>query len=245
MPASFASHQQRLIQDQLLFAIEAGIDLADRQQLFRWVRGPLQALLPHEALLCLQVDGHGRALRTLCLHQALLDSVALTRLTDQLAPALADAWRAAAALPLVVDAASADPCGELLRANGLAHALVHGSAPAAGPGTVFALLGMPQRPDASHAWLLQLLLPYLHMGLLRVPGRGAPRVAGETLARALSARELAILEAVRLGRTNEEAARQLGISALTVKNHLQRIYRVLGVANRAHAVARCLALKLL
>jgi DNA-binding CsgD family transcriptional regulator len=30
-----------------------------------------------------------------------------------------------------------------------------------------------------------------------------------------------------------------------VKNHLQRSYRVLGVANRAHAVARCMALRLL
>lgn len=245
MPASFALHQPRLIQDQLLLAIEAGTGLADRQQLFRWVRGPLQSLLPHEALLCLQVDGHGRVLRTLCLHQALLDSVALTGLTDGLGPALAATWRAGPALPMVADATPLDACGRLLRDNGFSHALVHGSAPGAGAGTVFALLGMPQRPDPGHAWLLQLLLPYLHMGLLRVPGRGAPRPGGETLARALSARELAILEAVRLGRTNEEAARQLGISALTVKNHLQRIYRVLGVANRAHAVARCLALKLL
>jgi DNA-binding CsgD family transcriptional regulator len=30
----------------------------------------------------------------------------------------------------------------------------------------------------------------------------------------------------------------LGISAMTVKNHLQRVYRVLGVSTRAHAVAR-------
>jgi DNA-binding CsgD family transcriptional regulator len=37
----------------------------------------------------------------------------------------------------------------------------------------------------------------------------------------------------------------LGISAATVKNHLQRIYRTLGVSNRAHALARCSALRLL
>jgi DNA-binding CsgD family transcriptional regulator len=37
----------------------------------------------------------------------------------------------------------------------------------------------------------------------------------------------------------------LGISALTVKNHLQRIYRTLGVGNRAHALARCIELRLL
>jgi DNA-binding CsgD family transcriptional regulator len=39
--------------------------------------------------------------------------------------------------------------------------------------------------------------------------------------------------------------RLLGISALTVKNHLQRIYRTLGVNNRAHALARCMDLRLL
>jgi DNA-binding CsgD family transcriptional regulator len=37
----------------------------------------------------------------------------------------------------------------------------------------------------------------------------------------------------------------LGISGLTVKNHLQRIYRTLGVSNRAHALARCMDLRLL
>jgi len=30
-----------------------------------------------------------------------------------------------------------------------------------------------------------------------------------------------------------------------VKNHLQRIYKALGVSNRTHALARCLALRLL
>ena len=50
---------------------------------------------------------------------------------------------------------------------------------------------------------------------------------------------------LREGKSNDEMARILGISALTVKNHLQRIYRMLGVSNRAHALARCLELRLL
>jgi len=37
----------------------------------------------------------------------------------------------------------------------------------------------------------------------------------------------------------------LGISAMTVKNHLQRIYKTLGVSSRTHALSRCLALGLL
>jgi hypothetical protein len=50
---------------------------------------------------------------------------------------------------------------------------------------------------------------------------------------------------LREGKSNYEAGCILGISALTVKNHLPRIYRTLGVSNRTHALARCLSLQLL
>jgi len=232
-------------QELLLQAMASGMALSDRQQLFQWARGPLQALLPHEALLCMQVDDSGRTVRTLCLHQSLLDSVILGGLTNVVGPALATAWRAGPETPVVIGNGASVEIGAMLRASGFDEALVHGTAPAAGASTVFALLGMPGGPDARHAWRLQLLLPYLHLGLLRMPSRGMRRQGREALSRPLSARELTILEAVRIGLTNEDIALQLGLSALTVKNHLQRAYRVLGVANRAHAVARCLALKLL
>ncbi len=50
---------------------------------------------------------------------------------------------------------------------------------------------------------------------------------------------------MREGKSNYEVGAILGISAMTVKNHLQRIYRTLGVSNRTHALARCMALRLL
>jgi DNA-binding CsgD family transcriptional regulator len=50
---------------------------------------------------------------------------------------------------------------------------------------------------------------------------------------------------VREGKSNFEVGCILGISAMTVKNHLQRIYKALGVSNRTHALSRCLALGLL
>lgn len=240
----------RAEQEYLLRTIESGMALLDRRQLFLWAQGPLQALLPHDVLLCIGMDGGGRVLRVECLHRAVLDGAALGRLTQELAPALAQAWRAGPAAPLVLDGEEgngATACAALLRSSGYAHALVHGCVPLAGPAGVFGLLGMPSRPEARHGYFLQLLLPYLHLALLRLPAPTATGAAGAAAApaRALSARERAILERIRDGRTNEEVALQLGISALTVKNHLQRVYRVLGVGNRAHAVARCLALRLL
>jgi len=238
----------RAEQEYLLRTIESGMALHDRRQLFLWAQGPLQALLPHEVLLCIGMDGAGRVLRVECLHRAVLDGAALARLTQELAPALVQAWRAGASAPAVLDGEQGDDvaCAALLRASGFEHALVHGCMPLAGPGGVFVLLGMPSRPEARHGYFLQLLLPYLHLALLRLPAPVALLSGNDTApARALSPRERAILERIRDGRSNEEVALQLGISKLTVKNHLQRVYRVLGVGNRAHAVARCLALRLL
>lgn len=54
----------------------------------------------------------------------------------------------------------------------------------------------------------------------------------------LSAREHEILDWVRKGKTNEEIGRILNISAFTVKNHLQRIYRKMDVLNRAQAIGK-------
>ena len=228
----------KLEQEYLLRTLESGVALTERHQLFLWTQGPFQALLPHDIMLCVQLGAAGNVERVECLHRTVLDAAALTRLRCEVAPALVARWQAGEAVPLGFDFGDG--------AAGVENALVHGSAQSGSAATVFALLGMPARAGGRHAYFLQLLLPYLHLALLRIrPGGGAGQGADGTLARALSGRELAVLDGVRAGRSNEEVAHQLGISALTVKNHLQRSYRVLGVANRAHAVARCLALRLL
>jgi len=52
-----------------------------------------------------------------------------------------------------------------------------------------------------------------------------------------SPREAEILAMVALGWTNEHVAHSLGISAKTVKSHLEHAYVKLEAANRAQAVA--------
>lgn len=54
----------------------------------------------------------------------------------------------------------------------------------------------------------------------------------------LSTRELEVLESMCRGRTNLEIAATLAISPFTVKNHVQRIFRKIGVTNRTQAAAR-------
>lgn len=53
---------------------------------------------------------------------------------------------------------------------------------------------------------------------------------------ALTARELEIMQWVRMGKTNSEIAIILNLSTFTVKNHMRRIYKKLDVLNRAQAV---------
>jgi DNA-binding CsgD family transcriptional regulator len=86
-------------------------------------------------------------------------------------------------------------------------------------------------------------LPYLHISLQRISRQQAQARVG-MLARPVSAREAEILHWVREGKSNDEIGMILGISGLTVKNHLQRLYRLLGVSNRAQVIARGMALQL-
>jgi len=214
-------------QEYLLHALDTAHTMRELRQFYLWSQGALQALLPHRQLLCLRLDGEGRVARIDCLHSAMLEAGVLHTLCDPERGPAADLlrqWRQAGGQPLALDTA-------------FGHALVHGSGPVPGGASCFMLLGLPFPAAARQGWLLQLLLPSLHLALQRVAASGAaPSVAAPP---SVSPRQAQILAGVREGKSNEEIGEVLGISALTVKNHLQRLYRQLGVSNRAHAVALC------
>lgn len=112
-------------------------------------------------------------------------------------------------------------------------------------------------PDSSRA-MLEALLPYMDSSLRQLdhlpeqmptlPSSPAPyqdaTLASDEEMGSLSTRELEIMEWVRNGKTNYEIGMILDISAFTVKNHLQRIFRKLDVVNRAQAVAKLSKLEL-
>ena len=101
---------------------------------------------------------------------------------------------------------------------------------------------------------IELLLPHLHSTYLRVQSnerestdaRSPPAASRSGYSSAsISEREEQVLGWVREGMSNQEIGVQLGISPLTVKNHVQKILRKLGAANRAQAVARAMSMNLL
>lgn len=68
-----------------------------------------------------------------------------------------------------------------------------------------------------------------------VPHRSLPATVAS-----LTARELSVLGLVAEGQSNREIGEALGLSALTVKSHLARIARKLGIGDRAALVALAL-----
>jgi len=244
----------RLEQEYLLRAIEAGLRVASQHGLFLWTQGQLQALLPHQVLACMQFAPGGALQRIECVHGTVLAPAVLHALAgkrDGLAARIARHCMGGGHLPALLDGGAREEgsMGQALEhfraelaALGFDSVLVHGTGQTAAGASVFMLFGLPMRPSARHAYFLELLLPYLHLALGRLPPRGR---AGRAPARTLSARETEIVGWLREGKSNDEMGQILGISGLTVKNHLQRIYRTLGVSNRAHALARCMELRLL
>jgi len=218
-----------LEQEYLLHIIESGMEVRAAHDFFLWTQGQLQALLPHALMVAMQFGPDGALLRTEAVHAGLLDEGALARLCDPehgLAPRLARQCGAGGLAPVAAE----------LAGSSFDHALVHGTGALAGGASAFALFGLPAAPGPRQAHFLALLLPHLHLALARLAAP-APRAAMGGGARALSGRETEILQWLREGKKNAEIGAILGISALTVKNHLQRIYPLLGARNRTEAAA--------
>jgi DNA-binding NarL/FixJ family response regulator len=66
--------------------------------------------------------------------------------------------------------------------------------------------------------------------------------AAEFIAHAsLSPREVDVLRALVKGISNREIGKELGVEEVTVKLHLRRIYKKIGVPNRTQAVKLAMA----
>jgi DNA-binding NarL/FixJ family response regulator len=71
----------------------------------------------------------------------------------------------------------------------------------------------------------------------RIPRKRRSQHDRESKPRLLSAREAQVLAEVRLGKTNREVAKKLGISPTTVNKHMQQVLKKLKVRNRAQAAS--------
>ena len=256
--------------------VEAAPGVRRRYQFFVWTQSQMQALLPHQLLVCGAYQRQRRAVVLDAFHSIVLPPELLASLTEPQSPlvaALVAHWlagrgrpRALALAGLADQTDGAAQAAAMLRDQlGYSHLLVHGVSRPQRPAEIESLfiLGGPGGglPLAQRGACLDLLLPHLHSTWQRVnatelemqrpgsapPARSAtpPGAAAAPARGDVTERERQILRWVREGKSNQQIAEVLGISPLTVKNHIQKILRKLGAGNRAQAVAQALARNLI
>jgi transcriptional regulator EpsA len=243
-----------------------------RSQFFVWSQGALSALLPHQVLCCGAYSRSQRCLGFMAFQSVVVSAPALAPLADadsELMRACVAAWVQGGGRAVQLETSHQPlPAQEQLvrlgrELRGL-RLLVHGVARPQRPMEIESLFVFLHTEPASqtlderllHA---ELVVPYLHATWRRVvaaeamlapggqpstPSPGAHDRAA-TAPGALTEREREILRWAREGKSNLEIGAALEISALTVKNHIQKILRKLGASNRAHAVALAMSQGLL
>ena len=242
--------------ESLLLNIDASLRVHSRPQLFGWVQGLLQNLLPHELLLCAVREDRAISYQVDCFASPWIDSDRLRALFQQdveLVASLVRRWIEGEFHPSVCPVQGADPAarGEFaaeLRGIGADSLMVHGTYDSLGkPASLFVLGAVAGDLGAEQGFLLELIVPFLHLAWMRSQ---LARPLEDIQAAAhtpdlLTVREKEILRWIHLGKSNFEIGTILGISPLTVKNHVQKILRKLNVRNRTQAVGRALALRFL
>lgn len=219
-----------------------------RHHFFSWVHGPLQSLIPHEILLCGLMDENGYLLHerfTACryfkddhYHRAIHPG-------DGLINHLAQEWRVAGT-PCLIAALPDEPGNWHARLADLElkNMAFHGMGWINGQFKGYAGFSRVRAPfDGRLELYLDILLPNLLATLARVLANEArAQSQSKRPAGLITTREVEVLTWVRDGKTNDEIAAILGLSMLTVKNHLRHAMKKLVVRTRGQAVAKAIAL---
>jgi transcriptional regulator EpsA len=249
----------------LLRVIEAAPQVCRRHQFFVWTQGDFQRWLPHKLSLCGSYDREQRDLVFDLFNSLPMPDVVNRGLRDRrgtLVSAALSAWQRGRGQAVVVDMAplaERDDLVEALLSLGYDRLIVHGLTR---PGradeveSLFLFGQMGGEGDDRARQALDMLLPCVHLAYQRVcvtERQMSHSRSGATLSvngvasrpSPITEREREILVWVRDGLSNQQISEKLGISALTVKNHVQKILRKLGAANRAQAVAKAMSMNAL
>lgn len=242
----------------LLGTVHGARDLKTHRGLFQWLQRDVQSLLPHDILVAAWGD-----FRVGRISLDVVSALPGVRTTEVLSLALTpflsgvfEQWVDAGRIPMSCPLESADwgDTSEAERASlsEMKCAVVHGIKDERGG--IDCLYVALSRHACDHQFsveTVEVLLPYIDAAFRKVallPMQRDATWAGAVLSEReadaadgpgdsiLSRREHEIMQWVKGGKTNIEIAQILGISARTVRNHLQNVFRKLDVINRAQAV---------
>lgn len=247
----------------LLRIIEAAPQVRRRHQFFMWSQGDLQRWLPHKVSVCGAYDREQRDVVFDIFNSIPVPPDVIEELKDarsEIMSAALQNWKRTRQQSCRLDLnelASEHPVWSTLMDLGFEQLLVHGVTRPGRPDEIesFFLFAQPRTHYSDDAVAaLDMLLPCVHLTYQRVcvTERQMVPVRAPTMHQVLSTpyqritpiteREREILLWVRDGLSNQQISEKLGISALTVKNHVQKILRKLGAANRAQAVAKAMTM---
>jgi transcriptional regulator EpsA len=248
----------------LLRFVEESPEVCRRHQFYTLLQSQLMPLLPHTVAVCGAYDRRRRDLVFDLFNSVVLPPwLQLGRPDSPLLSRLISTWLDGRGEPRslsLVEHAALPEEAVALREAGVQRLLLHGVSRPERLHEIsgFYVLGGPlPRNDVDETRLLRLVVHALHAAYLRtldverevgVTPRDrlvAPPALRQPPGARITPREAQILAWVREGKSNHEIGEELGISALTVKNHIQKILRKLGASNRAHAVAMAMQLRLL
>lgn len=240
-----------LERERFLQIVQESLVIDRHFQLFLWLQGEIQYFLPHEIFVAM-VGNFETGDVAIDIVSALPKTRASQCAGCDLSAVAADLyarWRrngyqllslSGELAPLLAASNCSCPVAPLLAGSGsmMAHGLRDGRT---GEDALY-LLAHPESALAeSQRRMFAMLLPQIDFACRRLVSQNDDSVVCRARGAQnfdLSGREREILDWVRLGKTNEEIGNILNISAFTVKNHLQRIYRKMDVLNRAQAVAK-------
>lgn len=240
--------------NRLIYILETSLEVLKSSHFFSWTQGPLQALLPHEILLCGVSDGPGRELRmryftaTRYFREEHFEAACHPR--NGLVTRVIRHWRNTRQPSLIPPPPYAPPCDPVwvdqLQRLEMRNMVSHGQLGHAG--NVHTWFGFCRVGDIDHrmSMLLQLLIPVIAETYSRVIAmENGIATQAMKLGALLSCREIQVLELIRAGHSNIEIAGRLQLSVMTAKNHVQNIRVKLKVRTRGQAVAEAMRLGLI
>ncbi|RZI43551.1 hypothetical protein EGT07_07165 [Herbaspirillum sp. HC18] len=230
----------------LLQVAESSLQVGTIPDFKTWISGPVRNYFPHEAMVCAigQIFGEEVHIRHLlgvncpdgCIER-------FGRITSLRERSIVQRWLSQHRAQVIrFDDMHSDLTPQE-RENaievGLSNLSAFGCLDVDGHGgTYFSFGQIPGMPSARHAYKLELLIPYLHQGLMRAFHNSTGQMSNTTgRAASLTRREQEILLLMSTGMSNRAIAEKLSRSELTIQNHVHTILKKLGARNRVEAVA--------
>jgi transcriptional regulator EpsA len=251
-----ASLLDRLELESLMLNMDTSLRVHSSHQFFTWTQGLLQDLVKHELLICALRSAEPGSLHVDSFAAPSVEPMLFSdafRQDTSLKPHLIKTWEESQFQPVVCQTGKTSPFANSAMAREFARigtdiVVAHGTYDAYGKlASFFTFACSPGAIDPKQIYFVELIVPFLHMAWIRI-GIDRPVEsggAGPVGAALLTPREQEILRWIHIGKSNIEIGTILAISPLTVKNHVQKILRKLNVRNRAQAVGKGLALRIL